>query len=60
MTKRQLDLWVDDAANDLIDKNQCLTGRVEPDDVAALAIFLASDNARMCLAQNFIVDGGWV
>lgn len=60
MTKRQLDLWVDDAANDLIDKNQCLTGRVEPDDVAALAIFLASDNARMCSAQNFIVDGGWV
>jgi hypothetical protein len=22
--------------------------------------FLASDNARMCSAQNFVVDGGWV
>ena len=60
MTKRQLELWVDDAANDLIDRSQCLAGRVQPEDVAALAVFLASDNARMCSAQNFIVDGGWV
>jgi D-xylose 1-dehydrogenase len=60
MTKRQLDLWVDDAANDLIDRSQCLAGRVQPEDVAALVTFLASDGARMCSAQNFIVDGGWV
>ena len=60
MTKRQLELWVDDAANDLIDRSQCLAGRVQPEDVAALAVFLASDSARMCSAQNFIVDGGWV
>ena len=60
MTRRQLDLWVDDAANDLIDKSQCLAGRVQPEDIAAIALFLASDNARMCSAQNYIVDGGWV
>ncbi len=60
MTKRQLDLWVDDAANELMDKSQCLPGRVQPQDIAALALFLASDDARMCTAQNFIVDGGWV
>lgn len=60
MTKRQLDLWVDDAANALIDKSQCLAGRVQPDDIAAMVTFLASDDARMCSAQNFVVDGGWV
>ncbi|MDI6027254.1 SDR family oxidoreductase [Corticibacterium sp. UT-5YL-CI-8] len=60
MTKRQLDLWVDDAANELIDRSQCLAGRVFPDDIARMALFLASDDSRMCSAQNFIVDGGWV
>lgn len=60
MTKRQLELWVDEAANQLMDRSQCLPGRVQPEDIAAIALFLASDSARMCSAQNFIVDGGWV
>lgn len=60
MTKRQLELWVDDAANVEIDKAQCLSGRVMPDDIARMALFLAADDSRMCTAQNFVVDGGWV
>ena len=60
MTKRQLDLWVDDKANRLIDRSQCLAGRVQPQDIATMVTFLASDSARMCSAQNFVVDGGWV
>lgn len=60
MTKRQLDLWVDDAANVEIDKAQCLSGRVTPEDIARMALFLAADDARMCTSQNFVVDGGWV
>lgn len=60
MTKRQLDLWVDDAADELIDRSQCLASRVQPGDIAAMVTFLASDDARMCSAQNFVVDGGWV
>lgn len=60
MTKRQLELWVDDAANAEIDKGQCLAGRVLPDDIARMALFLAADDSRMCTAQNFVVDGGWV
>ena len=60
MTKRQLALWVDDEANALIDRSQCLAGRVMPDDIARMALFLGSDDARMCSGQNFIVDGGWV
>ena len=60
MTERQRALWVDDAAEAEIDRAQCLRGRLMPDDIAAMALFLASDQARMCTAQEFIVDGGWV
>lgn len=38
---------------------QCLDGRVQPADVAALALFLASDDARMCTGHDYFVDGGW-
>lgn len=60
MTKRQLDLWIDDTANDLINRSQCLAGRVMPEDIARMALFLASDDSKMCSAQNFTVDGGWI
>jgi len=38
---------------------QCLDGRIQPSDVAALALFLASDDARMCTAHDYFVDAGW-
>lgn len=59
MTERQLRLWVDDAARELIAQEQTLPGDLLPEDIANMALFLASDAARMCTAQNFIVDGGW-
>ena len=38
---------------------QCLDGRVQPADIAAMALFLASDDARFCTAHNYWVDAGW-
>ncbi|WCT73101.1 SDR family NAD(P)-dependent oxidoreductase [Sphingomonas naphthae] len=38
---------------------QCLDGRVQPADVAALVLFLASDDARMCTGHDYFVDAGW-
>jgi len=38
---------------------QCLDGRIQPSDVAALALFLASDDSRYCTAHNYWVDAGW-
>lgn len=38
---------------------QCLPQRVQPADVAALVLFLASDDARMCTGHNYFVDAGW-
>jgi NAD(P)-dependent dehydrogenase (short-subunit alcohol dehydrogenase family) len=60
MTEKQLALWVDDAARELISRSQCLPGSVQPEHIANMALFLASDVSAMCSAQNFIVDGGWV
>jgi NAD(P)-dependent dehydrogenase (short-subunit alcohol dehydrogenase family) len=38
---------------------QCLDGRVQPADIAAMALFLASDDARFCTGHNYWVDAGW-
>lgn len=39
--------------------HQCRKERLQPEDVAALAVFLCSDGARMITGQNIHVDGGW-
>jgi NAD(P)-dependent dehydrogenase (short-subunit alcohol dehydrogenase family) len=59
MTQRQVDLWVDDAAEIEIKKNQCLAGKLMPEHIASMVLFLASDDGAMCTAQEFIVDAGW-
>ena len=38
---------------------QCLDGRIQPADVAALVLFLASDDARMCTGHEYWIDAGW-
>ncbi|UQV46153.1 SDR family oxidoreductase [Janthinobacterium lividum] len=60
MTQRQIDLWVDDAAEVEIKKSQCLPSKLMPQDIAAVVLFLASDDGAMCSSQEFIVDAGWV
>ena len=59
MTERQLTHWLDPEGEKLIDASQALDGRVYPDDVARMALFLAADDSAMISAQQFLVDGGW-
>jgi NAD(P)-dependent dehydrogenase (short-subunit alcohol dehydrogenase family) len=59
MTERQLKLWVNEETDKLLAERQCLPDRLQPDDLARMVLFLASDDSAMCTAQNFIVDGGW-
>jgi D-xylose 1-dehydrogenase len=60
MTQRQIDLWLDAAGEAEIAKNQCLPGKLMPDDIASMVLFLAADDSKMCTAQDFIVDAGWI
>jgi NAD(P)-dependent dehydrogenase (short-subunit alcohol dehydrogenase family) len=60
MTEKQLKYRVDASTQSEIESSQCLKDRLLPEDIAAMALFLASDDSRMCTAQNFIVDGGWI
>lgn len=60
MTERQKELW---ATPDALEKHrarQCLPDLVEPVYVARMVLWLASDDAAMCTASNFFVDGGSV
>jgi len=59
MTEKQLRLWVDAAGSAQIDQNQCLPERLQPADIARMALFLAADDSSMCTAQDFVVDAGW-
>jgi NAD(P)-dependent dehydrogenase (short-subunit alcohol dehydrogenase family) len=60
MTKRQVDLWLNEEGERQIRERQCLPDKLMPADLARMVLFLASDDSRMCTAQNFIVDAGWV
>jgi D-xylose 1-dehydrogenase len=59
MTERQLTHWVGEKEIKQIDESQAVKGRVMPEDIARMALFLAADDSRMISAQDFIVDGGW-
>jgi NAD(P)-dependent dehydrogenase (short-subunit alcohol dehydrogenase family) len=60
MTEKQLKFRVDGSTRAEIERSQCLKEPLQPEDIAAMALFLASDDSRMCTAQKFIVDGGWI
>ncbi len=58
-TERQKQLWLNPQMERDVMAGQCLQVHIEPEDVAQLALFLASDASRMCTAQEFTVDAGW-
>jgi len=60
MTERQIEKWLTPEGELEIRRNQVLPDKVKPEDVAPLALFLASDDARACSAQEYIVDAGWL
>ncbi|PJI96158.1 NAD(P)-dependent dehydrogenase (short-subunit alcohol dehydrogenase family) [Acidovorax sp. 69] len=60
MTERQIKLWLDAEGEKELARNQCLPDKLRPQDIARMVLFLASDDAAMCTAQEFKVDAGWV
>ena len=57
-TPRQLKWYTPEGEQEIVDA-QCLKGRLVPDDVAALVMFLASDDARLITGHEYFVDAGW-
>ena len=57
-TPRQMQWYTPEGEAEIV-AAQCLDGRIQPADIAAMAMFLASDDARFCTAHNYWVDAGW-
>lgn len=57
-TPRQMKWYTPEGEAEII-KAQCLKGRLVPDDIAAMALFLASDDARLITGHEYFVDAGW-
>jgi NAD(P)-dependent dehydrogenase (short-subunit alcohol dehydrogenase family) len=49
LTNKEEDKWTESMA---------LKTRILPEDVANLALFLASDDSALITGQNIIIDGG--
>jgi NAD(P)-dependent dehydrogenase (short-subunit alcohol dehydrogenase family) len=59
MTERQLKQFVTPAVKRLIRKSQCVPDLLQPDDIADVALFLASDASRAITGQEILADRGW-
>ncbi len=58
-TPRQMALWHTPEEEAKILAQQCIKTRVEPVDVSAMVLFLASDDARLCTGHSYWVDAGY-
>ena len=58
MTERQKELWTTPEALEKHLQRQCLPDLIEPVYVARMVVFLASDDAGACTANNFFVEAG--
>ncbi len=58
MTERQKTLWATPEALEAHRNRQCLPDLIDPVYVARMVLFLASDDAAMCSASNYMVEAG--
>lgn len=57
-TARQMKWYTPEGEAEIV-AAQCLKGRILPEDIAAMALFLASDDARFVTGHEYFVDAGW-
>ncbi len=58
MTERQKQLWATPEKLEAHRQNQCLPDLIDPVYLARMVLFLASDDAAMCTANNYMVEAG--
>jgi NAD(P)-dependent dehydrogenase (short-subunit alcohol dehydrogenase family) len=59
-TEKQRRLWFTEEYKKEILKRQALKREIQPEEVAKLVLFLASDESLAITNQSFVVDAGWV
>jgi NAD(P)-dependent dehydrogenase (short-subunit alcohol dehydrogenase family) len=57
-TERQLKWYTPEGEQEIVN-SQCLIGRLLPHDIAALVLFLASDDAKLMTGHEYFIDAGW-
>ena len=60
LTDRQQKLWFTEEYKVEILRSQALKRMILPEEVARLALFLASDDSSAITSQSYVIDGGWV
>jgi len=58
MTEKQLKLWYDEETAQAMADRQCIKRRLQPEEIARAALFLAADDSRMITKQCLTVDAG--
>jgi len=59
MTERQLREFVDASTKKLIRRSQCVPKPLQPEEIAEVILFLASDASRAITGQEILADRGW-
>ena len=57
-TSRQIRDYLTPEYEQFMNEKQCIPGKILPEDVAQLALFLGSDSGRMCTRRNYFIDAG--
>lgn len=60
LTERQQRLWMTPQYEAEVLNRQALKRHIQPDEVARLLLFLASDDSAAITNQSYIIDGGWI
>jgi NAD(P)-dependent dehydrogenase (short-subunit alcohol dehydrogenase family) len=59
MTERQLRDYITPAVKKLIRKSQCVPDLLQPEEIAEVVLFLASEASRAITGQEILADRGW-
>lgn len=59
MTERQLEEFVTPAVKRMLKKEQCIPKLIQPEEIARVAMFLASNMSAAITGQEILVDRGW-
>ena len=60
MTRRQIDMWLNEESEKELMQRQCLKRKLQPDEIARVVLFFASDDSGCMTNQTYVADGGWV